>query len=197
MSWLKNRDDKMAAIISKVGPLKRRVNPDLFASLVFSIVGQQLSMKAHRSIWKRVIEKCGPITPSSINDVPIENLQICGLSLKKARYLKGVAEAIISGELDLDKLRTMNDEDVIKELTVFKGIGIWTAEMLLIFSLERPNVFSFKDVSIIRGLKMLYHHIEVSENRFEKYRKKFSPYCTIASFYLWEIASGNVDLTDL
>ncbi len=197
MSWLCNRDKKLAAVIKKVGKINRRINHDLFSSLAYSICGQQISMQAHKSIWNRVVEKCGLITPQSVHDIDIMQLQACGLSLKKAKYIKGIADAILTQELNLENLHLMSDKDVIKELTKLKGVGKWTAEMLMIFSMERLNIFSYKDISIIRGLKLLYHHQEISEDRFEKYRKRFSPYCTIASFYLWEIASGYVDLDNL
>ena len=100
------------------------------------------------------------------------------MSMRKAGYIKGIADAAISKEIDFDKLDNLSDEEVIKELTSLKGVGEWTAEMLLIHSLERPNILSFKDLGLA----------DISKKEFEVYRRRYSPHCTVASLYLWEIS---------
>jgi DNA-3-methyladenine glycosylase II len=147
-------------------------------------------MTAHRTVWNRFIEIIGDVTPSNLSHLSIDDIKSCGTSRKKATYIKGIADSFADGTINVALMKEMSDEDLCAYLTKLKGIGKWTAEMLMIFSLERKNIFSFSDVSILRGLRMLYRHKEISLERFEKYRKRFSPYCTIASFYLWEIAGG-------
>ena len=90
----------------------------------------------------------------------------------------------------LKLLKTLSDEDVCKCLCKIKGIGIWTAEMLMIFSMQRPDILSYNDLAIIRGLKTLYRHKEITPAQFNKYKKRYSPYASVASLYLWEIAGG-------
>ena len=86
----------------------------------------------------------------------------------------------------------MSDEDAIKELSALKGIGVWTAEMILLFCMQRPNIFSYDDLAIQRGLRMVYHHRKIDRKLFEKYRRRFSPYCSVASLYLWAVAGGAI-----
>ena len=95
---------------------------------------------------------------------------------------------IKSGEVDLSLIKEKNDEEAIKELTKLKGIGVWTAETLLLFSLMRKNIFSCDDIGLQRGLRRVYHHKKISKKLFEKYRERFSPYCSVASIYLWAAA---------
>lgn len=87
----------------------------------------------------------------------------------------------------------MSDEEAIKALSALSGIGVWTAEMILLFCMQRPNVFSFGDLAIHRGLRMIYHHRNVDKKLFEKYRRRFSPYCSVASLYIWAVAGGAID----
>lgn len=86
----------------------------------------------------------------------------------------------------------MSDEEAIRELSGLKGIGIWTAEMILLFCLQRPNIFSYDDLAIRRGLRMVYHHRSLDRQRFERYRRRFSPYCSVASLYLWAVAGSAI-----
>ena len=107
------------------------------------------------------------------------------------------AERVANGGFDLAALEKMSDEEVISSLSSLKGVGVWTAEMLLIFTLRRTDVLSFGDLGIQRGLRMLYRHKEIDRKRFERYKKRYSPYASTASLYLWAIAGGMVDgLTD-
>ena len=96
------------------------------------------------------------------------------------------------GECNLEKIKEMTDEEVIAALSSLKGVGTWTAEMILIFCLQRQNVFSYGDLAILRGVRMVYHHRKIDRKLFEKYRRRFSPYCSVASLYFWAVAGGAI-----
>ena len=191
--YLKSKDKRLAEIIEKVGIVKRRVIPDLFAALVHSIIGQQISTKAHESIWQRTVDKFGDITPRNILAAGPEELQSVGLSFRKVEYIRSAAEKILSGEFDINAFHGMSDEDVCNRLSSLKGLGIWSAEMLMLFSMQRPDILSFGDLAIQRGLRMIYHHRKIDRKLFEKYRQRFSPYNSVASLYIWAVAGGAVE----
>lgn len=194
---LKARDRKLGAAIERIGPIRRTTEPELFEALVKSIVGQQISTKAQATIWGRMQERFQPLTPDCLAEVALQELQACGISMRKATYIQGITQAIVEGDLDLEALYTMSDEEVCAQLTKLKGIGVWTAEMILTFSLQRPDIVSFGDLAILRGMRMLYRHRELTRPLFEKYRRGYSPYGTVASLYLWAIAGGAIpELTD-
>ena len=190
IAWLKSRDKTLAAAIDEIGHINRPVKPDLFEALIDSIVGQQISAKAHATVWGRIREKVELFTPENIVAVPIDELQKCGISKRKAEYIKEAASVVASGELDLNALHDMAEDEVCKRLSQIKGIGVWTAEMLMTFSMQRPNVMSIDDLAILRGLRMLYRHKKITLALFAKYKRRYSPYATVASLYLWAIASG-------
>ena len=110
------------------------------------------------------------------------------MSLRKAGYIKGIAEAALSGQVEFGKLQFLEDEEIIKKLSALPGVGNWTVEMLLIFSLCRPDVVSYKDLAIRRGMMNLYQLEELSFQDFARYRKKYSPYGSVASLYLWALS---------
>ena len=190
ISHLKQNDKKLGDAISQIGMIQRRTEPDLFSSIIRHIVGQQISKAAQETVWQRMCEFLGGITPESIEKVSINELQAKGITFKKAGYIKGFAEKVLNKEFDIDSLYTKGDEEVIKYLTTLKGIGVWTAEMVLIFCMQRPDVVSFGDLGIRRGMQILYDHEKIDRKLFENYRKRYSPYGTTASLYLWEIAAG-------
>ena len=187
-SFLKNQDTGLGSAIERVGPIQREVNPDLFSSLVRCIVGQQVSAKAAATVYLRLESRLGIITPEAVAKATIEEIQQCGLSTRKAGYIKGIGDAVAGGSLDLAALTALPDEEVIRGLSSLKGIGTWTAEMLLIFCLERPDVVSWGDLAIQRGMIRLYNLETLSREEFERYRRRYSPYGSVASLYLWEIA---------
>lgn len=188
MDYLKEKDKKLGAVIEKIGMIERTVIPDLFSALINSVVGQQISSKAAITVWNRLQESIGTITPENINSAALERIQQCGLSMRKAGYIKGVAEAIISGSLDLFELNSLPDSEVIKRLILLNGIGKWTAEMLLIFSMERPDVVSWGDLAIQRGMMKLYGLKALTKDQFDRYAERYSPYGSVASLYIWELA---------
>ncbi|MDR3120427.1 MAG: DNA-3-methyladenine glycosylase 2 family protein [Clostridiales bacterium] len=190
--YLKHKDKRLAAAIDAIGHIYREVDTDLFLSAVHNIVGQQISSAALKTVWARLNDKFGVITSDTLCAASREDIQVCGVTYKKADYIKDFAKKVQRGEFDVDALRDMPDADVIKELSALKGIGVWTAEMLLIFCLQRPDVMSFGDLGIQRGLRMLYHHKSIDRALFAKYARRYSPYGTAASLYLWAISSGAI-----
>ena len=190
IEYLKNKDKKLCEIIDKFGYIKHEVDEDLFSSIVFLIIGQQISTKAQNAVWKRLKDNLKCVTVDSVMNAGIDFLRSCGISERKCKYITDCANQIKSGEFDLQLIKEKNDEDAIKELTKLKGIGVWTAETLLLFSLMRKNIFSYDDIGLQRGLRRVYHHKKITKKLFEKYRKRFSPYCSVASIYLWAAADS-------
>lgn len=190
IEYLQKKDKKLGAAIERIGRVERQVIPDLFTALVHSIVGQQISKQAAATVWNRVQEYFGEITPARVTVASSEEIQQLGMSLRKATYIKGVAEAALEGSLDLDRLNSLPDGEIIKRLSSLHGVGVWTAEMMLIFSMQRPDVVSWGDHAIRKGMMNLYGLTELTREQFDKHRKRYSPYGTVASLYLWEIAGG-------
>lgn len=182
---LMKKDKKIKSLIEKYGVIERESIPDIFQCIVNSIIGQQISSKAAASIWNRFKEYFGEISYEKICNATIEEIQKLGITTKKSIYIKEIAEKIKDGSLDLEKLKEKNDEEVIKELIKLNGIGVWSAEMIMIFSMGRKDVISYGDLVIVNALKKLYGHEKIDKKLFEEYKKKFSPYNTIVSLYLW------------
>ncbi|MCL2092851.1 MAG: DNA-3-methyladenine glycosylase 2 family protein [Treponema sp.] len=186
--WLAGQDRVLGEAINRIGHIRREVTPDLFSALINSIVGQQISSRAHATVWARMREGIDPLEPLTINALSAEELQSYGISMRKALYIKGIAEAVVEGRLDLPGLAKLPDEEVCKTLVQLKGIGIWTAEMLMIFSMQRKNILSWGDLAIQRGMRILYKRKTITPKLFEKYRTLYSPYASVASLYLWDIS---------
>ncbi len=191
MAYLSKRDKRLAGLIARVGPLSRRGTPDLFAAIVRHIVGQQISTAAQRTIWARLQQLLGEVTPEAVLAISEQELQTVGITFRKAGYIHAFAERVASGAFRPEELRTLSDAETVAALTALPGIGVWTAEMLLIFSLGRKDVLSFNDLGIQRGLKRLYHHKEITRERYLRYRRRYSPCNTAASLYLWEAARND------
>jgi DNA-3-methyladenine glycosylase II len=187
---LKKADKSLAAVIDRIGIIERSVIPDLFTALVHSIVGQQISTKAHQTVWERMQKELGRLTPAVIDSLSQDKLQQFGITFKKAAYIKSAALKVLTGEFDIDSLHAMSDEEVCAKLSELNGIGVWTAEMLMIFSMQRPNVLSYGDLAILRGLRMVYRHRKIDKVKFNKYWKRYTPYASVASLYLWRWQVG-------
>ena len=192
IKYLKSKDKKLAEVIDRLGHLYRPVNHDLFSSIVYSIIGQQISTKAQQTIWNRMINEMGKIDSETLISAGKEKIQSFGMTFKKADYILKFAEKVRCKDIDLDSFSNKSDEEIIKELSSLDGIGVWTVEMILLHCLERPNILSYGDLAIIKGMKMVYHHKEIDKKRFEKYRKRFSPYGSVASIYFWAVAGGAI-----
>ena len=190
ITYLAGRDKRLGQAIEKIGHIDREVDSDIFSAIVHHILGQQISTAAQATVWNRLLYTVGSVSADSLTALGRERLQQVGTTYKKADYILDLAEQVRRGTLDPEQLWSLSDEDVIRELTKLKGVGVWTAEMILLFCLQRPNVFSFDDLAIQRGLRMLYHHRRIDRKLFEKYRRRFSPCCSVASLYLWAIAGG-------
>lgn len=190
--YLKKKDKKLAEVIDKIGHVEREVDPDLFSAVVHHIVGQQISTKAQHTIWQRMRDAYGQVTPEAIGNTETSRLQSFGITFRKAEYIKDFAGKVLRDEFNLAAVEQMPDEEAIAALSGLKGIGVWTAEMILLFCLQRPNVFSYGDLAILRGMRMVYHHRKIDRELFEKYRRRLSPYCSVASLYFWAVAGGAV-----
>ena len=134
----------------------------------------------------------GTVNAEAILAAGVPSLQALGMTFRKAAYITDFAERVHTGAFDLDAVAHMSDEAAIRALSSLKGIGVWTAEMILLFCLQRPDIFSYDDLAIRRGLRMVYHHREIDRDLFEKYRRRFCPYCSVASLYLWAVSGGAI-----
>lgn len=190
--YLKKKDKRMAEVIDRIGHVERKVDTDLFSAVVHHIVGQQISTKAQETIWQRMLSALGEVNAETVLAAGVSKLQSLGMTFKKAEYITDFAEKVHTGVFSLDAVAHMDDEDAIRALSSLKGIGVWTAEMILLFCLQRPDIFSYDDLAIQRGLRMVYHHREIDRRLFEKYRRRFHPYCSVASLYLWAVAGGAI-----
>ena len=192
ITYLQNKDKKLSEVIDQIGMIEREVDTDLFSAVVHHIIGQQISTKAQATIWQRMKKTLGEVNAETILSADISKLQSLGMTFRKAEYITDFARKVHEGVFDLETVAQMSDEAAIKELASLKGIGVWTAEMILLFCLQRPDIFSYDDLAIQRGLRMVYHHRKIDRKLFEKYRRRFSPYCSVASLYLWAVAGGAI-----
>lgn len=192
ITYLRNKDKKLSEVIDQIGMIEREVDTDLFSAVVHHIIGQQISTKAQTTIWQRMKETLGEVNAETILSADISKLQSLGMTFRKAEYITDFARKVHESVFDLEAVAQMSDEAAIKELASLKGIGVWTAEMILLFCLQRPDIFSYDDLAIQRGLRMIYHHRKIDRKLFEKYRRRFSPYCSAASLYLWAVAGGAI-----
>lgn len=192
LQYLRQKDKRLGAVIDRIGPIERAVDTDLFSAVVHHIIGQQISTKAQTTVWQRMQDALGEVNAETVLSAGVSRLQAMGITFRKAEYIVDFAEKVHSGAFDLKGIREKSDEEVIRELSALKGIGVWTAEMILLFCMQRPDVLSFDDLGIQRGLRMVYRHRAIDRERFAKYRRRYSPYGSVASLYLWAVAGGAV-----
>jgi DNA-3-methyladenine glycosylase II len=193
LAHLTKADDRMAELIEQHGPLdleaRRRGRPaEPYGALLRSIVGQQLSVAAARTIYDRLIDLFGgtPPSPRELLDVDAETLRSVGLSRPKVSYLRSLAQHVEDGELHLDSLDEMSDDDVIAELTAVKGLGEWTAHMFLMFHLRRADILPVGDQGIRRAVERLYELESIPDaETLERLAERWRPYRTLACLYLW------------
>lgn len=182
---LRAADPLMAELIDRVGPVERPQLREPFIALARSIVGQQLSVKAAQTIWMR-LNLGGPMTPERILETSEDELRSAGLSRGKASYLRDLSERVLDGRLDLASLPVMSDDDIMAEVTQVKGIGRWSAEMFLIFSLGRPDVLALDDVGLLRAAGWLLGlGRNATSPELAEAGEKWRPYRSVASLYLW------------
>ena len=178
------KDLLLGPIVEKYGDEGLEGQGDLFSTLVRSIVGQQISVLAADAIWARLVEKVKKIIPKNILKFTPEELAKCGLTGPKSRYIHGIAQE--SDNFIQQDFDSMSDQEVKKHFISFKGIGPWTAEMLMIFALMRPDIFSIGDLGLVKAIQILEPNAETKES-IEKVAERWSPYRTAACWYLWRM----------
>jgi len=184
--YLAKRDKVMARLIkSHKGHLTTR--NDVFFSLCKSIISQQISVAAASSIFSRFNKACKKkIKPSIVSKLSTNKIKACGLSKQKAKGIKCLANDILSKKFDPKKIKKMHDEEAIEYLSQLKQIGRWSAEMILMFTFNRPNIWPVLDLGLQKAISKNYKKKYLPPRSFvEKLHKKFSPMCTIAVWYLW------------
>ena len=167
LAWLRKKDKRLGEVIDRIGHVDRAVDPDLFSAVIHHIIGQQISMKAQATIWQRMQDALGAVSAETILAAGVPELQSLGMTFRKAEYITDFAEKVHTGAFDLDAVAHMRDADAIRALSSLKGIGVWTAEMI-------------------------YHHRAIDRRLFEKYRRRYSPYGSVASLYLWAVSGGAI-----
>jgi DNA-3-methyladenine glycosylase II len=185
------KDKALKKVIDHVGPLESRKSQDLYVSLMKAIVSQQLSVKAAATIWGRFLElfKDGYPDPKLLLKMKDDTLRAVGLSYQKAGYLKNIARFSTEETLDYKKLKSKGDEELIEYLVQIKGVGRWTVEMLLMFSLNRHDILPKDDLGIQNGMKSLYKIDPQNKKELyaemERIAEKWRPYRTLACRYIW------------
>jgi DNA-3-methyladenine glycosylase II len=187
---LARRDPVMRDLMRRHGPcgLPSRQHADPFKALMQAIMSQQLSTKAAATIGARVMALCGDDGPTAeaVERLSDEQLRAAGLSGQKTRYMRDLSARVLDGSLALTEIESLEDEDVIGALTSVKGIGRWTAEMFLIFRLQRPDVLPVGDLGIVKAVQRNYGMRRVpSPTRLVKLGERWRPYRSVACWYLW------------
>lgn len=188
INYLKRKCKKLGRAIDRLGFIQRETMLNPFEALIHAIVGQQISTSAVRTIWNRIQALVGAITPENLLNCDPAAMQKCGLTNRKVGYISGIARAAHSGEIDFNLLQNLTDDEIIKKLSASAGVGVWTVEMLLIHALCRPDVISYGDLAIRRGMMKLYGLKSLSKVQFDRYRRRYMPYSSVASLYLWVVA---------
>lgn len=184
--YLIQKDPVLKDLFAKKEIIYVRVSDDYFVSLVDTIIAQQLSSKVAQVISKRVFTFFDEvITPQKIMDASEEALRPLGLSFQKIKYLKSLADCIIQGKVNLSDLESKSDQEIIDMLIQIKGIGVWTAQMFLMFSLGREDVFSVLDLGLRNAVKNIYQNQELSHQEIEQLAENWAPYRSVVSHFLW------------
>ena len=193
IAYLRDVDPIMAKAIERVGPCTLIPNPQLFETLVDAIISQQISVRAADAIMGRLrtalhAEVEGTISPKALLTLEDDTLRAVGLSPQKMRYIRDLTGRVVNGELDLERLSELDDEEVIHELVKVKGIGRWTAEMMLIFSLGRPDVLPVDDLGFLEGVREAYSlEARPTTKEMRARGEVWHPYRTFATWYMWGV----------
>ncbi|WP_182188092.1 DNA-3-methyladenine glycosylase family protein [Pectinatus frisingensis] len=188
MEYLAAADSVLGAAMVRLGRVEREVIPDLFAAMIYAVVGQLVSVRSAKTVWTHMLQNIGDITPENLSCVSDDAIQHCGMTMRKATVITTLSKKVVQGSICLSDLWNLSDQEVIRRLTAIKGIGLWTAQMLLINCMERPNVVSWGDVAIRRGMEKLYGFPKLTRDQFEICKNRYSPYGSVASIYLWKIS---------
>ena len=184
---LSKRDKVMKKLINSYGDGSLVTRNDVFFSLCKSIIGQQISVAAANSVFLKFKKKCkGKINPKIVSNLSTFELKKCGLSRQKVRGIKDLAKKIINKEFKPQLIKNMSDEEAIEYLSNLRQIGRWTAEMILLFTFNRPNIWPLQDIGLLRAISNNYKKKYFPPKTFlNKLYKKFTPYCSVATWYLW------------
>ena len=183
---LARRDPVMGAIMRRHPGVYMMVRGEPFMTLARAICGQQISVKAAQSVWNRVVDCCGAITPEKVLARPRPELRACGLSDRKTEYIADLAQHFADGKIHARNWPQMSDEEIIAELTDVRGIGRWTAEMFLMFNLLRADVFPLDDLGLQKGMRVAYFKgRKISLQRMKKLGETWRPWRSVATWYLW------------
>ncbi len=190
--------DPLLGVLIRGYPAEDRLrgSGDPFMTLANAIVGQQISTAAAEGIWRRLNDRFSDFSVTRIAQATVEELRACGLSARKAEYLRGIAEAVVQGALDLTALEAEDDDTVRGRLCALRGIGPWTSEMFLIFHLRRPDVLPVGDIGLVRGCQRLYgwpEDIPAAElrERVRAHGELWKPWRTVATWYIWRSLDAN------
>ena len=187
MAYLSAKDPVMEQLIRHYGHRERGIEKPAFASLVQHIVGQMLSNKVAAVLNDRLYDMVGDFTPENIFSRTTAEIKSVGLSQRKAEYIMALAKGTADGTYQFDKLSSMTDAEVVQDLKKIPGVGQWTAEMIAEFTLGRLNIFSYGDAALRNGMMKAHGFKTLSKLRFERYYRKYSPYCSVASLYYYTV----------
>lgn len=189
-AYLSDIDPVMRATVERVGLCTLQPDPDIFDALVDAIISQQISVKAADAIMARVRAALpeGRVTPENLLPFDFDRLRTLGLSTPKATYIRNLVEHIDSGKLQLEHLQDLEDEEVIEQLTAVKGIGPWTAQMCLIFTMGRPDVLPVDDLGFLEGIRAAYElPARPTRKEAQERGELWRPYRTFATWYMWAV----------
>ena len=187
VKYLSKKDPVMKKLISQYKDKTLTTRKDIFYSLCKSIIGQQISVQAADSVFKKFEKACnGKINPKKINKLRPVKLKRCGLSRQKVKGIKELAIKFENKSFDPKKIKFMTDEEAIIYLSSLRQIGRWSAEMILLFTLNRPDIWPVQDIGLLRSISNNYKKKYFPPKKFVEFlRKKFTPYCSVATWYLW------------
>ena len=186
-AYVAGKDPVMKELVERFGRLEIRVSGDIFADLVSDIVGQILSNRVAEVIVGRLRALAGGLTPEKLLAKTLEEIKNCGMSARKAEYILALSRDVKEGKYDFSRLDSMTDGEAIAYLMKIKGVGRWTAEMIAEFSLGRKDIFSYDDMALRNGIVKAHGFKTLSKKRFERLRKKYSPYASVASLYYYRL----------
>jgi DNA-3-methyladenine glycosylase II len=183
---LAGRDPRLAPLIDAHPPMRVGTRGDAFQTLARSIIGQQVSVKAAQSVWTRFATACGEVSPAVVVRADPAMLRTCGLSGRKVQYIGDLARHFLDRPGGVDDWAGMDDAGIIAELTAVRGIGIWTAQMFLIFHLARPDVLPLGDLGLRRAIELRYSRSRPTSVRtLARLSTRWQPWRTVATWYLW------------
>ena len=190
IAHLHKSDERLGYLIDSIGFLEFSVFSDLFQALAYNIMGLQLTCNSRNAAWKKLKASFPEITPETVNALTVQQIASCSTSLPRAGHVKDAARLMLAARPDSDSLKHLPDEEFVARMCTLRGIGPWTAEMMLIFFLERTDVLSLDDPDVRKGLMRLYGISNIKRELFEDFKRRCSPFGTIASFYLWHLANS-------